>query len=329
MPANLTPQYSKAEDEYRRAQTTEERIVALEKMFQVMPKHKGTEKLQADLKTKLKETREELSAEKKAPKKGKSYKIPRQGAGQVVLLGAPNAGKSKIVATLTHAKPEVAAYPFTTREPMPAMMPWNDVSVQLVDLPPIAPGNVEPYIVSMARTAYAALLVMNGSSDDAPDETAIVLDELKNRKTHLAETSGFVDDDFSSINVRTLFVVTCADAPGVADRLEYFRELTGFPLQPLLIELDRADSAESLRDAIYRKLDMIRVYTKAPGKPADWSSPFSLPAGATIEDLAGKVHRDLADSLKFAKIWGTAVHDGQSVGPDHILHDRDMVELHS
>lgn len=329
MPANLTPQYSKAEEEYRRAQTTEEQIVCLETMLRVMPKHKGTEKLQADLKSKLKDARTDLATEKKSPKKGKSYKIPRQGAGQVVLLGAPNAGKSKIVASLTQAKPEVAPYPFTTREPLPAMMPWNDVMVQLVDLPPIAPGNVEPYQISMARTADAALLVMNGSSDDAPEETAQVLAELKERKTLLAALSGFVDDDFSTIKVKSLLVVTHGDDPGCGDRVDFFREMTGSQLEAFPVELDRAESAAALRDRIYGLLGLIRIYTKMPGKPADWSSPFALPIGATVEDLAAKVHRELAESLKFAKIWGTGVHDGQSVGPDHVLHERDLVELHS
>src|SRR5688572_2380924 len=121
MPANLTPQYAKAEEEYKQAKTPEERLACLKTMYSLMPKHKGTEKLQAELKAKMKELKEEAEQQKKSGKKGVSYKIPKQGAGQVILLGGPNVGKSRLLSRLTKATPEVAAYPFTTREPQPGM----------------------------------------------------------------------------------------------------------------------------------------------------------------------------------------------------------------
>ena len=173
MPANLTPQYRKAETEYRKAQTPEEEVECLKEMLRLIPKHKGTDHLQADLKKRLKEARAELTAEKKSPKKGHSYRIPRQGAGQVVLIGAPNSGKSRIVAEFTKAQPEVADFPFTTHEPTPGMMPWEDVTVQLIDTPPITASHIEPYLTSMIRAADEALLCLDGSSDDAPDETRL------------------------------------------------------------------------------------------------------------------------------------------------------------
>src|SRR5437660_5449734 len=112
MAANLTPQYLEAETEYKRAQTSEERLACIKKMYSLLPKHKASEKLQADLKTKISETREEAERERKSPKKvGVSYKIPKQGAGQYVLVGAPNSGKSRLLSRLTRASPEVAPYP--------------------------------------------------------------------------------------------------------------------------------------------------------------------------------------------------------------------------
>ena len=158
MPANLTPQYAQAEEEYKKAKTAEERLAALKRMYAVMPKHKGTEKLQADLKTKISQAREEIEHEKRSPKKGGvSYKIPRQGAGQYVLVGGPNAGKSRLLTRLTRATPEVAPYPFTTREPHAGMMDWEDVQVQLIDTPPITADYIESYVSSMVRSADAAL----------------------------------------------------------------------------------------------------------------------------------------------------------------------------
>jgi len=329
MPANLPPQYKKAEEEYRRAQSAAEQIVCLETMLRLIPKHKGTEKLQVDLKTRLKETKAEAETEKKAPKAGKSYRFPRQGAGTAVILGGPNAGKSRIVKELTHAHPEVAPYPFTTREPAPAMMPWHDAAVQLVDTPPVTAAHVEPSMTNLVRTADLALLCFDGSSDDAPDETAAVVRQFADRKTRLAAETGFDEDDLTIVNVKTLLVVTRGNDPDVDTRLEFFREACDTPFETVRVELDDPASREALRDALYRALNVIRVYTKAPGKPADRTAPFTLPAGGTVEDLAGKVHHDFAEKLKFAKVWGPSARDGQTVAREHVLRDGDLVELHT
>jgi len=328
MPANLTPQYSKAEAAYRTAQSPQERVACLEEMLQVIPKHKGTEKLQADLKTRLKEAREEVQAEAKAPKGGKSYRIPRQGAGTVVILGGPNAGKSRIVKELTNAEPEVAAYPYTTREPLPAMMPWEDVTVQLIDTPPVSEHHLEPYLTGFVRSADLVVLAMDGSSDDAPEQTLAVCEQFSSRKTLLDTWSGLDDDDLSIVHVRTLLVVTRGSDSDVDARIELFREVCPREFEMLSVELNQPESAAGLRSSIYDALDVIRVYTKKPGKPAEYDDPFTIPRGGTVEDLAVKVHRDFATSLKFAKVWGTSAHDGQSVGREHVLCDRDVVELH-
>jgi uncharacterized protein len=327
MPANLTPQYQKAEEEYRRAQTAEERVECLERMLQLIPKHKGTEKLQSDLKTKLKETREEAHVEKSAPKTTRSYKIPRQGAGTVILIGAPNAGKSRILKDLTHAHPEVAPYPFTTREPLPGMMPWEDVSVQLIDTPPVTDSHIEPYITGYVRSADLVLLCFDGSNDDAPQETAAVVRQIADRKTRLAESTAFDEDDLSVVNVKSLLVVTRGRDPDAGLRVELLRE-TGVVLNAIAVDLDQPADVESLRNAVYESLGVIRVYTKRPGKPADKESPFTLPVGAAVEDLAAKVHRDLAASLKHARIWRPSAADGQTVGREHVLAEGDIVELH-
>jgi hypothetical protein len=329
MPANLTPQYQKAEQEYRRAQNPEEQIQCLERMLTLIPKHKGTEKLQADLKTRLKEARGAAEHEAQTPKKvGKSYRYLRQGAGQVVLLGGPNAGKSRILAELTHAAPEVAPYPFTTREPLPGMMAWEDVAVQLIDTPPITDSHFEPYLTSIVRSADLTLLVFDGSSDDAPDHTVDVVRQLAGRKTELARQSGFADEDFSTVRVQTRLVATRADDPSCDDRLAYLKEAMPHELLLLKVEFDRPESREELRRAVYDALGVIRIYTKRPGRPAELDSPFTIPVGGTVDDLALRVHRDMAEQLKFAKVWGTSARDGQSVGRDHALADKDVVELH-
>ena len=329
MAVNLTPQYLEADAEYKKAQTAEERLEALRKMWTLVPKHKASEKLQADLKTKMSAARDEVEKEKKSGKKaGISYKVPRQGAGQFMILGGPNAGKSSLLAKLTRATPEVAAYPFTTREPIPGMMEWEDVRVQLVDTPPITADFLEGYLSSLVRAADAALLLVDLGDDDGPFAAEAVIERLGEVKTVLIGTPKEGEDP-SIVHRKTMLVANKVDLPGAADRLDVVRELFGerFPLH--VVSAEAGTGLEELRHAIYKFLDIIRVYTKKPGKPADKESPFTCPRGSTLLDLAGLIHRELPDKLKSARVWGTGVFDGQSVPRDHVLHDKDVVELHS
>jgi ribosome-interacting GTPase 1 len=329
MAANLTPQYLEAETEYKKAQTPEDRLAALKKMWSLLPKHKASEKLQAELKKKISAAREEAEEKhQKGGKKGGSYKVPKQGAGQVIVVGGPNTGKSRLLTRLTRATPEVAPYPFTTREPHVGMMDWEDVKVQLIDTPPITPDFLEGYLSSMVRTADAALLLVDLADDDGPFAAEAVLDQLAQRKTVLVGQEPAEVDDFSVEHVRTMLVGNKIDAEGAADRLDIVREMFGGRFEVHAISAEHGAGLEELRTAVYRFLKMIRVYTKKPGKPADMASPFSLPVGGTVVDLATLVHRDFAEQLKSARIWGTGVIDGQTVARDHELHDKDVVELH-
>jgi len=329
MAANLTPQYLEAEAEYKRAQTAEERLECLKKMFSLLPKHKASEKLQADLKTKISETRKEAEHERKNPKKASvSHKIPKQGAGQYVIAGSPNVGKSRLLTRLTRATPEVAPYPFTTREPHAGMMDWQDVRIQLIDTPPITADFLESYVSSMVRSADACLLLLDLGDDDGPFALETVLTRLAETKTELVGVRPAVSEDPTIHHAKTLLVANKIDVPGASDRLEIAREMFGQRFSIETISAEHGTGLEELRPALFRFLNVIRVYTKQPGKPPDLESPFTCPVGSTLVEMAGLVHRDFVEGLRSARIWGTGVFDGQTVKRDHILHDKDIVELH-
>jgi uncharacterized protein len=330
MAANLTPQYLKAEEEYRRAATAEDELKWLEVMLREMPKHKASEKLQSELKQKISRAKKDVEAERKSVKKGPGVRIPRQGAGTAVLLGGPNAGKSQLLASLSRATPEIAPYPFTTRTPQPGMMPWQDVMVQLIDMPPITKDFMEPYVQGIVRGADVVVLLVDLGSDDGIEQLQELLDRLAATKTRLARWSSLDEQDVGISYTRTLLAPNKIDLEGAAERLGLLHELCPVDFEPYVISAAGGTGLEALRDAIYQALDVVRVYTKLPtAKTADYDKPFTPRRGSTLLDVAAMVHQDLAAQLKFARVWGSDVHDASVVKGDYVLRDRDVIELHT
>ena len=333
MPANLTQQYKKAEENYRRAETPEEELKCLQIMLSEMPKHKGTDHLQAKLKTQISQVKKEIEQQRSGggAKKGgaRSFRIPRQGAGTAVIIGGPNAGKSQLLASLTRATPEIAAYPFTTKQPQPGMMAWNDVFVQLVDTPPITTDYLEPYIVGLLRSADLALLMIDLDDDSGIEQCKEVLEKLATTKTRLAAESTLDEEDVGLAFTKTFFLANKIDSPEALDRLELFYEVCPIPFREFRISATKPETLEDLRNAIYESLNVVRIYTKDPKKKeADKDRPFTLSRGDTLLDLAELIHKDYVKNLRFGKVWGSVVHDGTVVKGDYVLNDQDIVEVH-
>ena len=325
MPANLTPQYLQAEKQFKGAKTTDEKIAALEHMLATIPRHKGTEKIQADLKRRLSKLR--TSQDKKpASRAGLIYQIEKEGAGQAALVGPPNGGKSLLLRRLSRAMPEVADYPFTTRVPLPGMMDFEDIRIQLVDLPPTHPDFSESWIYQIIRNADAALLVVDLSDPDLLEDLETTFEELAKAKIQLGRDA--LPNAPGWLAKPTLLCANKIDLAGAAENFSVLGELYGGKFRLLSISAQTNEGLEDLRRALFDLLELIRVYTKAPGKKPDLAAPYVVKRGSRLIDLAGLVHKDFLTQLKFARVWGHGKFEGQMVNREYLLADRDIVELH-
>ena len=325
MPANLPPAYHAAEERFRRARTPEEKIEALEEMYAIMPKHKGTDRLQGDIKARIAKLRKQEG--KKGGKKGFSYMVRAEGAGQTALVGPANTGKSSLVRLLTKARPEVADYPFTTREPVPGMMPFENVSVQLVDLPPLSEEHLEHWLYDVIRGADLLWIVVGAENGfDQIEETRKLL--ARGRIEAYPAGTAAPGGEPGWRSRPTLLVVTGVDREGAREDVEVLEELLERRWPLVAVSAARGDGLEELRARTWSLLDRVRVYTKQPGRPPDLDEPFTLPRGATVGDLAERIHKDILAGMKFARIWGRHVFDGQTVQREHVLEEGDVLEIH-
>jgi len=282
--------------------------------------------LRADLRRKLSKLKEAAQTRKKSGKQASLFHIDREGAGQVVIAGMTNVGKSSLVVALTNAEPQVTEAPFTTWEPTPGMMDIDHVPVQLIDTPPLTREFVDPEMLNLIRRADILLLVIDIQTyplqqmEDALailDAHRIVPEQVRERE----------DDERRLVRKPVLIVVNRMDDENQDEDFELLRELLEGDLPLIPVSALTGRGLDGLKHAIFHKLGIMRVFAKPPGRPPDLTAPFVLPLGGTVEDLAGKVHRDFYHNLKSARVWGSGVHDGQMVGRDHVLHEGDIVEL--
>jgi len=328
MPTNLPPDYFEIEKRFRQAETVEEKIVALQEMMSVVPKHKGTDHLRADLRRKLAKLKEEAQSHKGAGKRDSAFRIPKAGAGQAVVIGPTNAGKSALVATLTGAEAEVSPFPNTTWEPLPGMMPVENTEVQLVDTPPLSRDYVEPRLKELIRRADLVLLVVDLEQDPIGQlqETAALLEEYRIAPRQRMERYAKESPAFTFLPF--LVLVNKCDDEADEELYTIFCELLEEKWPCLPVSAASARNLERLKKAVLEELDVIRVYTRAPGEEPDRTRPFVMKKGSHLADLAGRIHKDFLEKMKFARVWGNAVHDGQMVHRDYILQDGDVVEIH-
>ncbi len=319
MSANLTPQYHAAVDKLRRARTIEEKEAALLEMHALIPKHKATEKLQADIKKRLSRLKDE--AKKKKPAKGfDPFAVEREGAGQIVLAGYPNSGKSALVGSLTRAKVKVTEYPYATALPISGMMPYKDTYVQLVDTPPATVDAIPPGLTGTYKAADALLIVVDLSTPECLDQLEGIMRLLEEREVIDLSEEGEI-----AASQPFIIAATKIDLPESENNLQVLREL--WPQLAFKPVSSRGTGLDELRKELFDILGVIRIYGKATGRDPDKERPFILREGSTVLDFAGTVHKDFPKKLKSAQVWGSSRFDGQAVAHDYVLEDGDVVEL--
>ena len=341
MPANLSPEYKTAEAAYRKAREPRERLELLREMLRTIPKHKGTERLQADIKARIKELGDEIDVGRRGGGHGGPALVIRpEGAAQIALIGPPNSGKSLLHARLTASGAHDAPYPFTTQFPQPGMMPYEDIHFQLVDLPAVAAEHPVPWLQATLQSADVALLVIDLAEPSCVEQLADVHATLRGKRVALTErwderstapqaASTTEDADPFALRLPTLLLANKADLIANVDaELEAFRDLSGTRYPMLAVSATTGHGLGELGELLFRHLCVVRVYTKQPGHPPEKTRPFTLRRGDTVRDVARQVHKDLERSVRYARVWGHSGFDGQQVGPEHVLADRDVLELH-
>lgn len=326
MPTNLPPEYFEVEKLYKAAQTNEEKILRLEELISTIPKHKGTDHLRADLRRRLAKLKEAAATRKKAGTSISPYNIDKEGAGQIVVVGMPNVGKSALVVALTNATPEVSEAPFSTWTPTPGMMKVDNVQIQLIDTPPLNREYLDPEMLNLIRRADMLLLVIDLQAD--PDrqlkEAIDILGEYRifpKKLEHLHEMR------LGKTFVPILVVANKCDDEGYVELFDLFCQLSEKEWDCLPVSAVSSRNLEQLKWRVFEALDIIRIYSKAPGNEPDMSTPFVMKRGATVEEFAGKIHQDFLKNLSFARVWGSSMFDGQMVQRDYVLEDEDIVEL--
>jgi len=325
MPANLPPQYFEAEKRFRLAKSPEEKIAGLEEMLAIMPKHKGTDHLRAELRARIAKLTQ--LATKKSGARRASMLIEKEGAAQVAVIGLPNTGKSQLVASITNASPAVAEYPFTTHSAMPGMMEFENIQIQLIDTPPLAPQSIEWWLRHMLIRADALLVVVD--LNDAPlTQMEDITAQLEKMRVSIGEKKSEENLDIPLYQKKALIIGNKLDLDNARGNYIALRNRYENQLPVIAISAKEGTSLEALKRAIYQMLNIIRVYTKAPGEKPDFTDPIVLERGSTLEDAAAAVHKDFVRKLKYARVWGSGKHDGLMVKRDHILQDGDVIELH-
>lgn len=327
MPANLPPQYYEEEKRLRAARTPVEKAAILETLLRIIPKHKGTEKLQGDLKRRLAKARNQQGKKSGGSRRGDEHHVEKEGAGQVVLAGLPNVGKSQILDALTNASPQIADYPYSTLKPLSGMARFENVRIQLVDVPPLPWEVTDTWVTNILRNADAICVVAE-LIDDPVGQVEILLEEMEQRKIPILRRDEPIGEVSGGIHPKRLFIAgTKLDLPGAEEGARVLKEAFAGHYAMVPMSAKEGNGTDAFLAEAFGVLDRVRVYTRAPGKKPDLESPFVFRKGTTIIEMAREIHKDFARTFRTARIYSEDKYNGQRVSKDFVLRDGDVIEL--
>lgn len=298
MPINAGYEYFAAEKKYLAAQTLEEKIDALKELIKAAPKHKGSENLLSELKTRLKKF---IEKSEKSASVGKGKKGIRKEGFQVILVGLPNSGKSTILSRVTNATPEVSSTPYTTREPNIGTMSYNGVYAQIVDLPAVLGKDFD---MSIVHTADLILVVVHN------------IEELNSFNSILEHSKG-----------KRILVINKVDLLDLNELRRLEARLKSRKAEFVLISSANGFGIAQLKQKIFESMNIIRVYTKEPGKSPS-PQPVVLAKGSTILDVAESIYKGFSNKVSETRLTGpSGKFANQRVGLNHVLKDGDVLEF--
>lgn len=331
MPANLPPQYYELEREYKDERDPREKLRLAQELMAMMPKHKGTDKLQADLKAKISKLKKQVEGSEPAKKHGARFvdtrdHIDKEGAAQIILIGPPNSGKSTILDAVSRARPLIGDYPYTTREPLAGMMNFGTVQLQLIDTPPIASDYMEKFVPPLVRQADLVVLVVDIATPGFESRIEAVFKQLEEKRIILTPKLPDKVDDPRMYYKKTVIAAHKSLEEGADAGRKVLTDLyPDFSVIPTSILDDNLMA--NFKQAVFEALGVIRVYTKRVGHKADFDDPIILPIGGTVEAAALELHKDFLHKLQYARVWGEGKHEGQRVKNNFVLSDGDIIEF--
>tara|TARA_Y100000034_G_C6897675_1_gene414298 strand:- start:1837 stop:2748 length:912 start_codon:yes stop_codon:yes gene_type:complete len=302
MPINASHEYFSVEKKYLAAKSTDEKIFFLEELIKVAPKHKSSENLLKELRTRLKKLREKsvIASKKKSGKKG----IKKEGF-QCILIGPPNTGKSSLLKLLSNAHPKISPHPFTTKDPVIGAFKHQGIQAQLVDLPSL--GSPE-FDFSLLNTADCIIVVLS-SLQQIPD-VAPYLKKSTGELIYIVNKSDLLSHD----QLRKLSATIKS------------KRLHAIPFSAIN---PTHESLLDLKSLILKSMHVIRVYTKEPGKTKT-NDPIVLKEKSTVKQVAEKILKGFSKKVKETRITGpSSKFPNQKVGLTHVCKDLDIVEFHT
>ena len=334
MPTNVPPQYREAEDRFRQAKSPQAKMDALQEMLAVMPKHKGTDHLKAQLRARM----SRLTAEIEGPTRGarggrpEPFSLPKEGAGRATLVGLSNSGKSLLLAKATGAQTKVGTYALSTQEPVQGMLRYKDIHIQLVDTPPVSNPDTQGRLYGLLRNSDVFVVVVDLSIDPVA-QTRQVFSELEQLGFRLLSPEQSHDENNPWLTKPTILVGNKADLQGSLDGFQELEAAFGDDHPVVMASAQEQVGAEEMGEEIFKALRIIRVYTKSQREKLEEferTRPVVLAVGSTVAEVAKQLHKDLARGFKYAVLWGrSGKFQGQRVGRGHQLTDEDIVELHT